>query len=184
METKAQPVTAVRRSVPKAIAAERPSPGSSARPWWSVTLRFLAVLGSYGLLASLAFWPVWTNWSAQLHGCNCWDQLLLEWFLNWAPAALAHGHPVLVTNAIDAPGGVNIMWNTSVLALGTLAAPLTETIGVVHTMALLLTLSLALSVSTMFLLLRRWTSWWPAAWFGGLLYGSRPSRSPRQTWAG
>ncbi len=63
------------------------------------------------------------------------------------------------------------MWNTSVLALGTLAAPLTETIGVVHTFAILLTLSVALSASTMFLLLRRWTSWLPAAWLGGLVYG-------------
>ena len=135
------------------------------------SLAWLMALGTYLPLAALGYLPVWVHWSQQLNGCNCWDQLLLEWFVNWTPAALAHGHPVLVTNFIDGPGGVNVMWNTSVLALGTLASPLTETIGVVHTFAILLTLSVALSASTMFLLLRRWTSWLPAAWLGGLIYG-------------
>lgn len=122
-------------------------------------------------LAALGFWPVWSHWSSNLNGCNCWDQILLEWFVHWTPSAVAHGHSLLVTNYIDAPGGINVMWNTSVLALGAIASPLTETIGVVHTMAILLALSLALSASTMFLLLRRWVQWWPAAWLGGLVYG-------------
>jgi hypothetical protein len=128
-------------------------------------------LCSYLPLAALGYWPVWTHWSSQLNGCNCWDQILLEWFVHWTPSALTHGHSVLVTNYIDAPGGVNVMWNTSVLTLGTLAAPVTQTIGVVHTMSFLLTLSLALSASTMFILLRRLTRWLPAAWLGGLVYG-------------
>ena len=78
---------------------------------------------------------------------------------------------MLVTNYLDAPNGINVMWNTSVLALGSLAAPLTQTIGVVHTMAVLLTLSFALSAASMFILLRRWVRWLPAAWLGGLVYG-------------
>jgi hypothetical protein len=115
--------------------------------------------------------PVWLHWSSQMNGCNCWDQLVLEWFVNWLPASVAHGHSVLVTNFLYAPGGVNLMWNNSVFAIGAVASPLTETIGVVHTFAILLTVSLALSASTMFLLLRRWTAWVPAAWLGGLVYG-------------
>jgi hypothetical protein len=134
-------------------------------------LQWVLVLCSYVPLAALARWPVWTHWSSQLNGCNCWDQLSIEWFVNWTPAAIVHGTPVLATNYIDAPGGINLMWNTSMPALGVLASPFTETIGVVHTVALLLTASLALSASTMFLVLRRWTSWLPAAWLGGLVYG-------------
>lgn len=134
-------------------------------------LAWLLALCAYLPLAALAFWPVWTHWSSQLNGCNCWDQLLLEWFIHWTPSAVTQGHSVLVTNYIDAPGGVNLMWNTSVVTLGALGAPLTQTIGVVHTMSILMTLSLALSASTMFVLLRRWTRWLPAAWLGGLVYG-------------
>ncbi len=146
------------------------APRTSARPrrsWPS----WLLGLVSYLPLAALGFWPVWTHWSSQLNGCNCWDQVLLEWFIHWTPSAVAHGHSVLVTNYLDAPGGINVMWNTSLLTLGSLAAPLTQTIGVVHTMAVLLALSFALSASSMFVLLRRWTTWLPAAWLGGLVYG-------------
>ena len=62
------------------------------------------------------------------------------------------------------------MWNTSVLALGSLASPLTQTIGVVHTMAVLLTLSFALSAPAC----RPSPPMGPvvaAAWLGGLVYG-------------
>lgn len=132
---------------------------------------WLLGLCSYLPLASLGYLPVWTHWSQQLNGCNCWDQILQEWFIHWTPSAVFQGHPLLVTHFIYAPNGINLMWNASVLALGALAAPLTQTIGVVHTLSILLTVSLALSASTMFILLRRWTRWWPAAWLGGLVYG-------------
>ena len=135
------------------------------------TAAWLAALCSYVPLAAIGYLPVWDHWSAQLNGCNCWDQLLEEWFVQWFPSAIGHGHSVLVTNYLDAPGGINLMWNTSNAALSLLASPLTETVGVVHTFAILMVLSLAVSASTMFLLLRRWVAWWPAAWLGGLVYG-------------
>ena len=152
---------------------DRPTLGQrlAASPSPSPRLAWLLSLSTYLPLAALGFMPVWLHWSSQMNGCNCWDQLLLEWFVNWLPASVAHGHSVLVTNYLYAPGGVNAMWNNSVFALGAVASPLTETIGVVHTFDILLTISLALSASTMFLLLRRWTTWVPAAWLGGLVYG-------------
>ncbi len=147
-------------------AAEHRSPLLSRS--WPV---WLFGLCSYLPLVTLGYLPVWTHWSSQLNGCNCWDQILQEWFIHWTPSAIAHGHSLLVTNYIDAPNGINVMWNASVLGLGALASPLTQTIGVVHTMAILMTLSLALSASAMFILLRRWIRWLPAAWLGGLVYG-------------
>jgi hypothetical protein len=158
-------------TLPDDPTGDDPTSEPEARTGMRSSLVWLIALGSYLPLAALGYLPVWVHWSSQLNGCNCWDQILLEWFVNWTPAAIGHGHSVLATNFIDAPGGVNVMWNTSVLALGTLASPLTETIGVVHTFVILLTLSVALSASTMFVLLRRWTSWLPAAWLGGLVYG-------------
>ena len=135
------------------------------------SLAWFVALCTYLPLAALGFWPVWQHWSAQMNGCNCWDQLEQEWYVQWVPSALAHGQTVLVTHHIYAPDGINLMWNASLVALGTVFAPVTETLGVVHSFAILLTLALALSASTMFLLLRRWTTWLPAAWLGGLVYG-------------
>ena len=147
-------------------------PGRSVAPSRRAGLAWVLAFGAYLPLAALGYWPVWTHWSAQLNGTrNRRDQILQEWFLHWTPSAISQGHPLLVTNYIDAPNGINVMWNASVPALGALASPLTETIGVVHTLTILLTVSLALSASTMFLLLRRWTRWWPVAWLGGLAYG-------------
>jgi len=156
---------------PPTPATDSPPTDGSVRPGIRSSVAWLLSLCTYLPLAALGFMPVWLHWSSQMNGCNCWDQLLLEWFVNWLPASVAHGHSVLVTNYIYAPGGINAMWNNSVFALGAVASPLTETIGVVHTFDILLTISLALSASTMFLLLRRWTTWMPAAWLGGLLYG-------------
>jgi len=148
-------------------SAPRPGPSAFMRS----SLAWLVALCTYLPLAALGFWPVWQHWSAQMNGCNCWDQLEQEWYVQWVPSALAHGQTVLVTHHIYAPDGVNLMWNASVVALGTAFAPVTEALGVVHAFSILLTLSLALSASTMFLLLRRWTAWLPAAWLGGLVYG-------------
>jgi len=150
-----------------------PAPaGAQPRPRrMRASLSWFIALCSYLPLAAIGYWPVWQHWSQQMNGCNCWDQIQQEWFVQWVPSALQHGDSVLVTNHIYAPAGVNLMWNASVIALGAVFAPLTLTLGVVHTYSILLTLSLALSASTMFLLLRRWTRWLPAAWFGGLVYG-------------
>jgi hypothetical protein len=110
------------------------------------------------------------HWSSQLNGCNCWDQVLEEWGISWWPSAIAHGHPLFTTTYLDAPAGVNLMWNTSMPALGLLASPLSVTLGPVHTFLVLLVLSAPVSGAAMFVLLRRWTNWWPTAWVGGLLY--------------
>ncbi len=126
---------------------------------------------SYLPIAALAYWPVWVHWSSSLNGCNCWDQVQQQWFVQWVQSALGHGHSVLYTNAIYVPGGINLMWNASVIALGFLFSPLTATIGVVHTFSILLTASFAFSATTTFVVLRRWTKWGPSAWIGGLVYG-------------
>ena len=132
---------------------------------------WLAALASYLPLAVVGYLPAFTHWSAQMNGCNCWDQILEEWGISWFPHALAQGHPLFTTTYLDAPGGVNLLWDTTMPALSLLAAPFSAVLGPVHTFVVLSVLSLALSASTMFALLRRWTSWWPAAWAGGLLYG-------------
>lgn len=126
---------------------------------------------AYLLLASLAYLPVWEHWHSQLNGCNCWDQIMEQWLISWPTAAFQHGHSLLTSTYLNAPGGVNLMWNTSMPALGVLASPMVALIGPIHTFTILLTLGFASSSWTMFLLLRRWVASAAAAWIGGLVYG-------------
>ena len=59
-------------------------------------------------------------------------------------------------------------------ALGVISPPfppITKVFGPVVTFNIALRLAPAVSASSMCLVLRRWTRWWPAAFFGGLLYG-------------
>ena len=67
--------------------------------------------------------------------------------------------------------GQNFGVNRSMLALGVPFAPVTKIFGPVVTYNVLLRLALATSAASMCFVLRRWTSWWPAAFVGGLLYG-------------
>ena len=85
------------------------------------------------------------------------------------PPRSAHGRlPDLVTTALNAPQGINLMWNTSFLLPGVVFAPLTLAIGPQATLTVLLTLGFAGSAATMFWVLRRW--------------GASPGRGRR--WAG
>jgi hypothetical protein len=144
--------------------------GDAGRATGAVWTGRLAPLAFFPL-AAVAFLPVWEHWSSQLNGTNSWDYILLEWLIAWYPAAIKGGHSLLVTNYLDAPGGVNLMWNTSMPFLSLVASPLSALVGPVHTFTILLTGALGLSSVAMYLLLTRWVHWWPACWIGGLLYG-------------
>jgi hypothetical protein len=132
--------------------------------------RGLAAFAAYLVLAALAFTPVWTHWSAQMNGCDCWDQVLEDWFIAWPSAALAHGHSLWTSTYLNAPGGVNMMWNGAVTFLGVLWAPVVDLAGPMRALSIIMAFGFATSAAAMYLLLRRWCS--PAAaWIGGLVYG-------------
>ena len=78
------------------------------------------------------------------------------------------------STAMHYPGGVNLLANTSVVAIGLLLAPVTWLFGPIATLNVALTLAPALSALSMYVLLRRWVAWAPAAFVGGLLYGFSP----------
>ena len=101
------------------------------------------------------------------------DQIQQIWFIEWAYYALAHGHNPFFTQLQNYPVGINLGVNTSMLGLGGNFSPITSAFGPVVTWNVLMRLALFLSASSMCLVLRRWTSWWPAAFIGGLLYGFR-----------
>jgi hypothetical protein len=93
------------------------------------------------------------------------------WFLAWTQYALAHGHNPFFSQWQSFPAGLNLLSDTSMVALGTISSPITSLFGPIVTWNVLIRLAVVLSAFSMCLVLRRWTRWWPAAFVGGLLYG-------------
>jgi hypothetical protein len=104
------------------------------------------------------------------------DIYLNIWFMRYAAIAVSHGHlPALVTTAVNAPRGINMMWNTSLLLPGVLLAPVTLLAGPTVSLAVLETVGFAGSAATLYLVLRRWDAGIPAAAIGGAIYGFSPA---------
>ena len=104
------------------------------------------------------------------------DVDLFAWFLSYAATSVAHGHlPSLVTVAMNAPQGVNLMWNTSFLLPGVLLAPLTLLAGPQASLTVALTIGFAGSAASLFWVLRRWGASTGAAALGGAVYGFSPA---------
>jgi hypothetical protein len=102
------------------------------------------------------------------------DAHLFIWWLRWTPLALGHGHNPLLTDYMNYPDGVNGVWNTGVVTLGTLAAPLTLTLGPVFTFNMLMVLGPVAAGLAFFVLLRRHVERPWTALVGGAAYGFSP----------
>ena len=122
----------------------------------------------------MVWWGVWSSHPTSTTTCGCGDSALFLWFFAWPAHALAHGLDPFYSTAMSHPGGVNLLANTSELALGMVLAPVTWAFGPVASMNVALTLAPALSALAMFVLVRRWVAWAPAAFAAGLLYGFSP----------
>lgn len=99
------------------------------------------------------------------------DQIDQIWFIGWAEYALAHLHNPFFSNWQAYPVGLNVTVDTSMLFLGVVFSPITALFGPVVTWNVATHLAFVLSAFSMCLALRRWITWWPAAFVGGLFYG-------------
>ncbi len=134
----------------------------------------LTAAGAYLALSVFVWWHVWSNHPTSTTTCGCGDSSLFTWFLAWPAYAISHGLNPLYSTALFHPTGINLLSNTAEVGIGIPLAPITWLFGPVATLNVALTLSPALSALAMFVLIRRWTSWAPAAFVGGLLYGFSP----------
>jgi hypothetical protein len=160
--------------VPAAVATTDPGegPGADAPSAPRHRLRELAVSGAlYLALSVVVWWHVWTTHPSTVTTCGCGDSSLFTWFLAWPAHALAHGLDPFYSTAMFHPHGVNLLANTSEVGLGVALAPVTWLFGPVATLNVALTLSPVLSALAMFVLVRRWVAWAPAAFVAGLAYG-------------
>jgi hypothetical protein len=133
------------------------APGSERR-WrrlrtaapWLVMCCYL--IGAVAVAARL-----WADPAGREQFSGVGDNELFSWFLRYAATAVAHGHlPALVTAAMNAPQGINLMWNTSFLLPGVLLTPLTLLAGPQVSLTVALTLGFAGSAASLFWVLRRW----------------------------
>ena len=96
--------------------------------------------------------------------------------MRYTAKAVAHGHlPALVTQALNAPRGINLMWNTSLLLPSLVMSPVTLLGGPQASLTLMLTLGYAGSAAAMYWLLRRHGASVLAGGLGGALYGFSPA---------
>lgn len=128
----------------------------------------------YLAISALAFWPVSPVSSTRLVGCACSDAAQEVWFLAWPAYALTHGANPFFSGLLNYPGGVNLAVNTSMPLLGVVASPITLLAGPIAAFNLMLRLSFAASATSMFFVTRRFTTFWPASFLAGLLYGFSP----------
>jgi hypothetical protein len=153
---------------PSPIAEGSPATRRTGASWW--------IVGCYVLGALAVTARLWADPAGRMQAGDTQDVNLFAWFLHYSAAAVRHGQlPALVTTALNAPRGVNMMWNTSFLLPGILLAPVTVLAGPQVSLTIVLTLSIAGSAASLFWVLRRWgASTWPAA-LGGAVYGFSPA---------
>jgi hypothetical protein len=137
------------------------------------------VVAGYLLLAVTLTWRLWADPAGRVPtdgGGVTNDIFLSTWFMRYAAIAVAHGRlPALASTALNAPQGVNVMWNTSLLLPAVVLAPVTMLAGPDASLTVMLTLGFAGSAATMFLVLRRWGAGLAAAAAGGALFGFSPA---------
>ncbi len=167
-------MTATITPVPPAAPAET-SVTPARRERWRPVLAWAAVVGSFVALGMVA------DLRALLDGVthvlptgNGQDPIQEAWFLAVTPRALLAGHSPLITHLLNVPRPVNLLDNPSLLLPGALLAPVTLAAGPVASFNVAVVLAFATSATAATVVLRRWVSWLPAAYVGGLLFGFSP----------
>jgi hypothetical protein len=155
-------------TVPAPAVARRERRSRALGPWLVVACYLIGALVITGRL--------WIDPAGRMQAGDRGDVDLFAWFVQYAATAVSHGQlPALFTTAMNAPVGVNLMWNTSFLLPGVLLSPVTLLWGSQVSLTVALTLGFAGSAAALFWVLRRWGASLGAAALGGAVYGFSPA---------
>jgi hypothetical protein len=150
------------------VAEGRPARGGHGAGW--------LVAACYLLGALVLTWRLWIDPAGRVQAGDPHDVDLFAWYLRYAATAVSHGRlPALITTTLNAPQGVSLMWNTSLLLPGVLLTPVTLLAGPQVSLTLALTLGFAGSAASLYWTLRRWGASVGAAALGGAVYGFSPA---------
>ena len=135
----------------------------------------LAAAGAAYLVLGFVLWVhAWAEGATTHTLCGCGDPALFLWFFQWPATALAHGQNPFFSTALFHPTGINLLAQTSVTGLTIPLVPVTWIWGPVASLNVASTIVPALTAFIAFVVIRRWVTWTPAAFVGGLLYGFSP----------
>ena len=127
----------------------------------------------YGAGAFLITSPVWRDAANSWAGACC-DPQQTMWFLRWAPYALSHHIDPFFTYQLNAPFGVNLMWNAAIVGPSMIVSPVTLLFGPVVAYNVAVAAGIALGGFCMYFVLRRYTSGLAGPIVGGALYAFCP----------
>lgn len=119
------------------------------------------------------FHDAWAHPASTLIGVSE-DPLQNLWLLAFTPHALTHASAPWFTTLIDAPAGVNLLWNPLMPLAGLVIWPVSSTAGPVVAYNLLATLTPALSTVAAYAALRYLVRDRAPAGIGALIYGFSP----------
>ena len=150
---------------------------SRATRGWLVRHPGLFVLCAYLAAAVALNWRLWLGLGTMsaVGDPGPADNDLMAFFLRYTADAIAHGHlPALVTTALNAPNGISLMWNTSVLFPAVALTPVTLLGGPLASLTVFATLGYAGSAAAMYWVLRRHGASVLAGTLGGAVFGFSP----------
>jgi hypothetical protein len=148
-------------------------PEGRLRHWTGGRRGGFAIFVGYLLAAVVVTFGAWRGPASGWAG-NCCDQEQAIWYLGWTPHALAHGLDPFFTTQIGSPAGVNVMWSPSMPLLGMLGWLPAKIGDPVFGFNVLVVVGIALSGSTAWLAIRRWTGDGPGPIIGGAVYAFSP----------
>jgi len=136
--------------------------------WPEVLAVFVLAMGlTMALFHEATLHPMTT----QVGGAGDADEY--SWFLRWMPYALGHGINPLSSTYVNYPGGINLMWNTSVILPSLVMSPVTLVFGAALSYNVLIMAAPTLTVTFCYIAFRRWTGRLPAL-VGALIVGFSP----------
>ncbi|GAB1644025.1 hypothetical protein [Krasilnikovia sp. MM14-A1259] len=148
--------------------------GPTAR-WRTLQWRDVLAIMSFVAIALFLTAPLWLNLDHDLRD-DPQDQAFFEWMLAHGARVLTDGVYPFFSDRMNYPDGVNMMANTSVLAVSLPMTPITLMFGPHVAFNVFLTLALACTGSSWYLVLsRQFVSSRLAAWVGALFCTFAPS---------
>lgn len=100
-------------------------------------------------------WQLWADPNRTVVAHNRGDQALFEWLLGYAAHSVSHLDNPLWTTLLNAPMGVNLAVNTSMVVVGAVVAPITLTLGASVAFLVVLTANLAFTAYAWYWVLSR-----------------------------